>query len=1058
MKKIYNYLTQCLLIHLCSTIAILAQQNVTIKGTVKDSETSEGLPGVSILVKGTAKGTTTDENGKFQLSDVPSKGALIFSYIGYDRQELAINARSEINITLVQAANSLEEVVVSGYGIETLRKDVTGAVSKIDKSTLQNTAPVNTTELLQGRAAGVNIISNDGSPGSGININIRGAASISAGTTPLIVIDNVPYLTSANDVFNPLAALNPNDIESLDILKDASATALYGVGATNGVIVITTKRGKKGKPKINFTMNEGVGTFAKRLNVLSPRDYALYRSQIVRTYAQNQFILSPGFPSMWEMLASPTIEGFSDVNFQEILKNSYGATNYDGNDWLSLITQNTRKSIYNFDFSGANESGTSYFASVGYTNETGVLINSGFKRLSGRLNIDQRLSKFMNVGLRMQYGNTAYDGLIGDWRVDNAVAQSVFMNPFINRDNVTGSSEGLINNGGQGAAPESPEYRLKQTQLTRSQDQLQATLNLSIKPTDWLEVAFTGGFIPENTNRNYFVSGVLREASDTRGRAELTTEKNIRWNLQPRIAINKKFNNHKINATFVYELRKNTNDKIYTRYEQFATEVLKENSLAASSSIISVPTYFDIRDRSYIGRVQYDFKSKYVFTASARMDESSRFVNNKRGFFPAASAAWNISDEPFMDFAKKHLSAFKIRAGVGVTGNNQIPVNAGLPLANISNVGYPFNDAVATAVATRSRFANSDITWETTQGSNIGLDLGFFNDKLAISTNLYRNVTRDLLLDIQLPAYSAFSSAIKNLGSIRNQGLEIELQSTNVQTKNLTWRTNFNIAWNRNKILSLGGQPEIGFRVIGTGSNPNDVILRVGQPIGVYYGTIQDGLINNDIERYNATPKVQDNNTGEFGFYDLNGDGNIDRLEYVPIAYTLPKHTGGIGNTINWKGFDLYAFMRWSYGNDVVNNNLNRAHYLRGDNNLQYNVVDQIWNRQSQDRNYQSYFAIFTTRSGSTFSRSEMVEDGSFLRLETARIGYNIPSKILQKYKIQRAKLMLTGQNLFLLSRYSWYDPEVNAASGSNRQLAPGLDQGSYPRSRFYMFGLELGF
>ncbi|TDB62773.1 SusC/RagA family TonB-linked outer membrane protein [Arundinibacter roseus] len=1055
MKKIYNYLCTCLLVWLGCTATLHAQ----VKGTVLDSETSEGLPGVSILIKGTTKGVTTDQNGKFQLAtDVPKTSTLIFSYIGYEKQEVEIGNQTELTITLQAAANTLEEVVVSGYGIETLRKDVTGAVSKIDKSTLQNTAPVNTTELLQGRAAGVNIISNDGSPGAGININIRGAASISAGTSPLIVIDNIPYLTSANDVFNPLAALNPNDIESLDILKDASATALYGVGATNGVIVITTKKGKKGKPRINFTVNEGIGTFANRLNVLSPQDYALYRAEISRSYAQNQFILSPGFPGMWEMLASPTIEGFSDVNFQEVLQNNYGVTNTDGNDWLNLITQNTRKRIYNFDFSGANELGTSYFASVGYTDETGVLINSGFRRLSARLNLDQRLSKFMTVGLRLQYGNTAYNGLIGDWRVDNAVAQSVFLNPFINRDNITGAPEGLINNGGQGVGPESPEYRLQQTELTRNQDQLQGTVNLSIKPTDWFELAFTGGFIPENTTRNFFVSGILREASNTRGRAEIDAERNIRWNLQPRIAINKSFGDHKINATMVYELRKNSSNRVYTRYEQFSTEVLREFSLGAASSIISIPTYFDIRDRSYIARAQYDFKSKYILTASARIDESSRFVSNRRGFFPAVSAAWNVSDEKFMDFSKTYLSALKLRVGYGITGNNQIPINAGLALANLSTVGYPFNDAVATAVATRDRFANPDITWETTEGRNLGLDIGLFNDKLAISTNLYRNVTRDLLLDIQLPAYSAFDNAIKNMGSIRNQGLEIEVQSTNIQSNTFTWRTNFNIAWNRNKILSLGGQPEIGFRVIGTGSNPNDVILRVGQPLGVFYGTIQDGLINNDIERYNSTPKVQDNNTGEFGFYDLNGDGNIDREEYVPIAYTLPKHTGGIGNTFNWKGFDLYAFLRWSFGNDVVNNNLNRAHYLRGDNNLQYNIVDQIWNRQNQDRNYQSYFAIYTTRVGATFSRSEMVEDGSFLRLETLRLGYNIPAKFTKQYKIERVRINFTGQNLFLLSRYSWYDPEVNAARGQNRQLAPGLDQGSYPRSKFYMLGLEIGF
>ena len=1054
MKKLYGHFWILIMLSLGCTSMLQAQK---IVGKVVDAQDGIGIPGVSILVKGTTKGVSTDKDGMYNLTGVPKTATLIFSVIGYEKKEEAVNNLSELNVTLEVSNNTLDEIVVSGYGIETLRKDVTGAVSKIDKSTLRNTAPVNATEMLQGRAAGVNITSNDGSPGAGLNINIRGSASISAGTTPLIVIDNVPFLTSANDIYNPLSALNPNDIESIDILKDASATALYGVGATNGVIVITTKKGKKGKPVINFSVNEGVGTFAKQLKTLSSQDYALYRAENARTNADGNRIPLPGFPGLWEMLASPTIVGFSDVNFADILKTNFGVTNTTGNDWLGIITQNTRKSIYNFDFSGANESGTSYFASMGYTKEVGVLINSSFSRFSGRLNIDQKLSKFINVGLRLQYGNTAYDGLIGDWQDNNAIGSAAFLNPFVNRTNVTGAAEGQINNGGQGTNLESPEFRLNQTVAKRTQNQLQGTFNFSFKPLSWLEFAFTGGATPENTEGRRFVSSVLRAGSGTRGNANVDAANIMRWNLQPRIAINKKFGNHKLNTTLVYERRRTTNDILRTRYEQFNTEVLKDYSYSAATSIVTTPTYSDIRDISYIGRAQYDYKSKYVLTGSARIDESSRFLGKRPGFFPAVSAAWNVNDEKFMDFSKEYLSALKIRVGVGITGNNQIPLNAGIPLANLNGIGYPFNDAVNSAINIRSRFANPDIGWETTVGKNIGLDMGFFNDKLVVSTNIYSNVTRDLLLDVELPAYSSFENAIKNLGSMRNQGLEIELQSTNIQKKDFTWRTNFNIAWNRNKILSLGGQPEIGFRVIGSGATPNDVVLRVGQPIGVYYGLMQDGLINNDVERFNSTPKTADNQTGEYDYYDLNGDGNIDRFEYVPIAYALPKHTGGIGNTISWKGLDVYAFLRWSYGNDVVNKNLNTAYYLRGDNNIDADIKDDIWNRQNQDRNFQAYNSIFTTRSGSLMSRTALVEDGSFLRFETLRIGYNIPRKLTQKYKINRVRVNLTGQNLFVLNRYSWYDPEVNS-SGTQRQLSPGLDQGSYPRARFYMLGIELGF
>ena len=794
-----------------------------------------------------------------------------------------------------------------------------------------------------------------------------------------------------------------------------------------------------------------------------PQEYALYRAQRVRAEAGNNnglqaAIRFPGQPSAWELLANPT--GFaSDADPYKTLTDVYGVTNFDGTNWLDAITQNTVKQLYDLDFSGATETGTSYFGSIGYANEKGAIINSGFTRLSGRLNVDQKISKILTAGLKLQYTHSNYEGLIGDWRADNAIAQSNFLNPFINRDNILGSADGITNNGGQGAGPESPEFRIKNTDSNRGSNWFSGNLNLSLKPLPWLEFAFTGGIINEDSDRDYYVPSNLREAQNVRGRADLYKKSDSRWTLQPRIAINKQFEGgHKLNATFVFEARKEIQDEIFTRYEQFNTEVLGAYSLPSAKNIFSTPSYSDKRDRSYIGRIQYDYKSRYILTASTRIDQSSRFINDNTGVFPAISAAWNISEEKFMDFSSKYLSSLKIRAGYGVTGNNQIPLNSGVPLATISNVSYPFNNALNTAINPNDRFANRDITWETTKGTNVGLDFGFFNDRLALSTNYYRNETTGLLLNIQLPAYSGFNTSIQNIGSLENRGFELEVTSRNIVGPALRWTTNFNISFNRNKILSLGDQPELGFRAIGVGGQPNDVLLRVGKPIGTYYGTIQNGLINNDIERYNSAPKVQDNNTGEFDFFDIDGNGAIDRFEYVPIAQTLPIHTGGIGNTLSYKGFDLYAFLRWSYGNDIMNNNINRAMYLRGDNNLQRNIVDEIWNRQNDDRNYQSTTAIFTTRINSLFPRSEMVEDGSYLRLETVKVAYSVPVKFLSKYKIGAAKISLTGQNLFLLTRYSWYDPEVNAASGSNRQLFPGIDQGSYPRSRFYLLGLDLTF
>ncbi len=1055
-NKLFLFLLSCLL----STFSLNAQTN-KITGVVKD-DTGQPLPGATIQIAGTTKGTLSDIDGNFTLEVAPDD-VIKVSFVGFDTYKTKIGMATAYEI-IMTTGNVLEEVVVSGYGIETIRRDATGASSKIDKASLESTAPVSITEIMQGRAAGVNITSSDGTPGAGASINIRGFSSLSAGTSPLIVIDNIPYVINSSDATNPLATLNPNDIASIDILKDASATALYGVGASNGVIVVTTKKGVKGKPRINFSAKRGVGQITRPLEIMSPQEYALYRAGRVRAEAGDVGGLIgnvpfPGQPGAWELIANPTGTNI-DADPIKLLADQYGMTNYEGTNWVDLISRDAKKEFYDLSFSGATEGGTSYFGSLGYANEEGLIINSGFKRLSGLLNLEQKLSNMLTAGIKLQYTNSIYTGSVGDWRSENAIGQVVFLNPFINRDNITGVAGGLANNGGQGVQLENPQYRLNNLVANRGSDWLAGNFNLSLKPVAWLEFAVNAGLITDNSNRENYAPSFLREAQDVKGRVTLESRRDNRIVIQPRVSFNKKLKSgHSINATFIFEARKETQNGLNTRYEQFNTEILKASSLAAAKNVISSPNFQNKRDRSYIGRIQYGYKSRYILTASTRIDESSRFINDKQGIFPAVSVAWNASEEAFMKPLQKVLSTFKVRAGYGITGNNQIPVNAGASLANISNISYPFNNALNTAVAPNVRFANPDVTWETTKGLNLGVDVGFLQDRFTLTTNVYRNVTTGLLLDIQLPAFSAFTTAIQNLGSLENRGLEFEVVSRNIaKGKRFNWTTNFNIAFNQNKILDLGGQPEIGFRNFGTGATPNDAVLRVGKPIGVYYGVIQSGLINNDIERFNSTQKIQDNNTGEFDYFDIDGNGIIERTEYVPMAYTLPIHTGGVGNTLSFKGFEVYAFVRWSYGNDIINNNINKAHYLRGDLNVQRNVVNDIWNRQNENRNYQSYSSIFTTRVGSLISRSEMVEDGSYLRLETVRLGYSIPTKLLRRYKIGTAKVYVTGQNLALLTRYSWYDPESNVASGSNRQLFPGVDQGAYPRTRTILAGIDLSF
>ncbi|MDA9555528.1 SusC/RagA family TonB-linked outer membrane protein, partial [Pelobium sp.] len=793
-------------------------QITKISGIIKDDQ-GEPLIGASVQNPTQKIILQTNLEGKFT---IPAKvgESLTISFTGFETKIIKIDNLSPLNVVLIVKRNFLEEVVVSGYGIQTARRDYTGASSKIDKSSIVNTAPVNISEVLQGRAAGVNVVSNDGAPGSGFSINIRGNSSITAGGQPLFVVDNIPFVSSSDNDVNPLASINPKDIESIDILKDASATALYGVGASNGVIVITTKKGTEGKPKINFSTKVGTGKLNGDLGILSSQDYALFRANNARNFTnlgtrtlntnENK---SPGAPNVWEIIANPEAskQYLGGVDPNDFLKSVYGINNYTQSNWLDLIVRNNFKQFYDLSFSGATKDGTSYFASIGTALEQGSLIGSGFKRYSSRLNLDQNFGKIFKAGLRLQYTNSIYDGSIGDWTSSNAINQATFLNPFLNRDNISGSNTVLSNNG-FGVPRENPEFKLKNTYSNRNGNNFNINLNVSAKPLKWLELNFTGGITTDKTGNNQYFPSYTLAGLGTNGRATLTNTGVSQIVLQPRVSINKWFNKDNIfNASFIFETKQKVYNQLYTNYTQFLNEALGINSIPFAQTVQSQPTYSRISSVSYIGNAQYNFKSKYILKASTRIDQSSIFLKNRTGIFPSVSFAWNMADEKFMEFSKKYLSLLKFRVGYGVTGNDQIRNNSGIPLAYKATQLYSYNDGIVAAVNPDVNLANQDISWETTYGTNIGLDFGFLNDRITFSTNYYRNRTNGLLIYLQLPAYSSFTNVIKNIGSLQNSGFEFEAYSNNITNKNFSWTTNFNISFNRNKVLNLGGAPELGF-------------------------------------------------------------------------------------------------------------------------------------------------------------------------------------------------------------------------------------------------------
>ncbi|MBP6411410.1 MAG: TonB-dependent receptor plug domain-containing protein, partial [Pseudarcicella sp.] len=564
MKKIYYYtLTSILTFFMCVTMGF-AQNKISVTGEIKDGDNFSSLPGVSILVKNTKMGAVTDQSGKFKLNEVSPNATLVISYTGYTTQEVNVSGRSVINLSLASSTQEIETVVISGYGIKTSAKNNTSATSKVDAATLRNTTAVSATEFLQGKVAGVDVVTNDGTPGSGLNINIRGRASLSGGSSPLFVIDGIPYPISNSDVTNPTANINPNDIESMDVLKDASATALYGVGAANGVVVITTKRGKQGKPLINFSFKSGAGEFSRSIETQSPKDYALMRAAIVREYAGNiidannsffRMTLYPGRPSLPEMLAvyDPSISYEKGESIQQLFS-AEKLTNLTGVNWLKEITQNTTKKFYDFDISGATPTGTSYFWSMGYANETGAIKNSAFDRFTTRLNIEQKLGKIFTAGVRMQYARTAFDGLIGDNRAENAIAQANFLNPYINLDNITGENVNAFNNGGGGLALENPKYRIDNIHSYRFNNGFIGNLSVTVKPLSWLGITVQTGLTNDNKDREYFVPTRLREAQGTLGKATTNPENDLKWSFAPRINIDKKIKNIVgMNVALVYE-------------------------------------------------------------------------------------------------------------------------------------------------------------------------------------------------------------------------------------------------------------------------------------------------------------------------------------------------------------------------------------------------------------------------------------------------------------------------------------------------------------------------
>ncbi|WP_310393784.1 TonB-dependent receptor [Hymenobacter sp.] len=987
----------------------------------------EGLPGVTVVLKGTTVGTSTDADGRYSLRLPDLTGTLVFSFVGFTTREVPLSGRTSLDIALEQDVKALNEVVVVGYGTQS-RATVTGAVASIKGEDIANVPQASVDALIQGRAAGVQVTQNSGAPGSGISVRVRGTTSISAGNEPLYIIDGVPVNTgnysgiSEGNRFagddgsnrggtNALADINPSDIESIEVLKDASASAIYGARAANGVVLITTKRGKANTATINFNAYYGIQQTWRRLNMLpgSEQRQLLIEARLNAGAGLASFLLTPE-------------SEVTNVNWQDEIFRTAPISNYD------------------LSFRGGNEKAR-YAVSLGYFDQRGVIIESGFKRFSGRVNLDYEISKKLRFGNSLTVSRTDNDriesGDAGSAILSNALRALSFLPVY--------TPSGAYNINLEGAP--NPVATAREQYLDNKSNRLVGNVfgEFDILNGLTLRSSFGADFIGVKDDR--FDPSTTAQGGLRRSYARFTQD--LVWINTNTLSYRKKIGEaHDLALLLGNEQQLSQREFIETGGQGAATNTVPTvNAAAQLTNGSTFKTSWGLS--SLFARLNYSLLDRYLFQVNLRRDVSSRFGdNNKDAVFPSASIGWRVSQEAFMR-GLPALSNLKLRASAGVTGNQNIGNFAALGLLRVGN-----NYGTLAGIAP-SALGDPNLSWESTTQYNAGLDLGFFNERVVLLADVYRKTTNDLLLAVPLPGTSGYGSATRNVGQIRNEGAELALITQNL-VGDFTWNTNFNISSNRNKILQLNEFNEDIIQASGLNAFGQSVpfgIARVGESIGSIYGFRMLGVYPTDQANDNGLrdDRGQLYQGGDAIYEDINQDGVINNDDRVVIGNAVPKFVGGLTNTFTYKNIDLSVFLQGSYGNDVFNqsravlNNMftNSASTTEVRERWRYpgDITDVPRALQGDQRN-----ALPSTR---------WLEDGSYLRLKNVTLGYRIPKSISQRAYIQNLRVYATAQNLLTLTKYKGLDPEVNFLSNP---LESGIDYGTFPQARTVMLGVNFGF
>jgi TonB-linked SusC/RagA family outer membrane protein len=989
--------------------------SIIIKGTIYDTD-GHPLAGATISIRGGGRGTQTNDKGEFSLEIPDEQVILVISYVGYEPKEIRTEGKKELSITLTSTAgkDKLNDVVVIGYGTVP-KKDLTTSISTVSARDIMKTPVTTLDQALQGNAAGVQVVSTTGQPGDSVFIRIRGSSSIKADNQPLLVVDG--FTTDAG-----LSSINPADIKSIEVLKDAGATAIYGSRGANGVILVTTKGGLPGAPRVNVESYYGLQRLRRKLPLLNAPQLARLQNDANATAGKPLVTTQPD-----------TIP-----------------TNID---WQNAMFHTSPMLSNTVTLSGG-ESKVRYYIAANYLDQQGIIINSSFSRASLRSNLDFSLNSHIRAGINLNLAQTLRSGIQqGD---NGSILRADATSPNTNQNlDPTGSFFIDPNTGEPSVSP-----------LANAQMTLQKTKNSSIYAgayIHWdivkgLSFRTTGVYNPANIlNTYYFPNSIAgNKVSDAYEESVLPSK----WTNTNILSFNKTIARHSFTILTGEEMTGSFSNTFHAESTNFSTDLFSYYSLQSGNGVpVTSSGAVSYSLMSLFGRATYNFDDRYLLSFSYRADGSSKFgADHKWGYFPAVSAAWRASNEPFVK-RLSWLDDLKFRASYGVNGSDRISPYSSLAL--YSSVYSAIGGAQQTGYMI-NKLANPDLKWETTDEYDVGTDVLIFKGRISFTADYYLKHTHDLLLDYGLAAASGYTTVPKNIGSVQNQGWEFDLGSRNIIGK-FTWTTSFNAGFNHNKVTNLGGPAYIS-AISNSSANTkfgNVVVIQVGQPLGAFWGYKMNGLFQTQAE-IDATPaRLEGNNTkpGFPKYVDLNKDGVLNDADKVILGSPQPKWFGGMTNNFSYKNFDLSIFITWQQGNSILNTSYTKLLDLTGNNN-QLTTALHRWRAPDPTTGDPGNYSNTIPRAYATGYTAAMsnfyIEDGSFLRLKTLTIAYNLPGPMLQKIHVSGIRIYASAINLLTLTKYDGYDPEVSIMGDNS--VGAGMDNGAYPTSKMYMLGLNVKF